>query len=62
MVVPRRKQIGEILFEMGYISRFQLQRGLRKQEKGDGRRLGEILVELGFINRAQLDKALVVEV
>ena len=44
----RRKRIGEIMIEMGLISRSQLEEALRAQDSRPQRRLGAIFVEMGF--------------
>ena len=44
----RRKRIGEIMIEMGLISRSQLEEALRAQDARPQRRLGAIFVEMGF--------------
>lgn len=60
----RSLKIGEIMIEMGYLTRSQLERAILKQKEihifgYKHKLLGEILVELGFITEEQLRKALV---
>ena len=52
-------KIGEILMEMGYVTRLQLEICLQKQKEMNkagqrGKLLGEIMVESGIINTEQL--------
>jgi mevalonate kinase len=59
-------RIGEILMEMGYLTKLQLERTLRKQEaealshmlNSKQKRLGEILVDSGIITVEQLQTGL----
>jgi hypothetical protein len=59
-------KIGEILMEMGYLTRLQLERSLRKQEakvishmlNSKHQRLGEIMLESGIITEEQLTNGL----
>jgi len=59
-------KIGEILMEMGYLTRLQLERSLERQEariinhmlNTKHQRLGEIMVESGIITQKQLQNAL----
>lgn len=60
-------KIGEILMEMGCLTRLQLERSLEKQKEAEmlthmlehrHKRLGEILVETGIITEEQLNRAL----
>jgi hypothetical protein len=54
-------KIGEILIEMGYLHRSQLEEALRRQSEASGhrhKRLGQILIESGNINSEQLKLAL----
>lgn len=53
-VVERPKLLGEILLELGAVSREALERALRLQDKSA---IGEILLELGDVSRENLDKA-----
>ena len=52
-----KKRIGELLIDLGLVSRAQLEGALQRQQQM-GRRLGETLVELGLINEQQLVKVL----
>ena len=60
-------KIGEILMEMGYLTKLQLNTSLRKQKEAEmlvymlehkHKRLGEIMVESGIITKEQLHSAL----
>lgn len=64
-------KVGEILMEMGCLTRLQLQRSLEKQKEVEmlthmlerkHKRLGEILVEFGIITEEQLHSALAEQV
>jgi type IV pilus assembly protein PilB len=50
--------IGEVLRELGYITKEQLEQALMEQAKDNSKRLGSIIVELGFITEHQLLEAL----
>jgi hypothetical protein len=55
----KRKLLGDILIEMGYISADQLAQALDVQSRpGETRRLGEILTSRGFVKRHHIDVAL----
>lgn len=58
----RRKLIGEILVERGFIDSSTLTRALKRQQllrkTGINPRLGELLIAIGKINRQQLREAL----
>lgn len=59
----RSLKIGEIMIEMGYITRPQLERAILKQKETHifgykWQLLGEILLELGFVTEDQLRNAL----
>lgn len=59
----RPAQIGEILVEMGYLTKLQLERRLQKQKEAEllgerRKRLGQIVVETGLITSEQLHIAL----
>jgi hypothetical protein len=56
-----RKQIGQILYESGYLSLSQLEQALTEQMKGEYRPLGQILLELGYITPVQLNAALALQ-
>ncbi len=45
--------LGEVLLRLGYVSREQLQRGLRMQ-RASGTRIGEALVEIGAVDWDQI--------
>lgn len=59
-------KIGEILVEIGFLTRLQLERSLKRQEAemvsemldSKRRRLGEILIESGMITEEELQKGL----
>ncbi|MCH9023987.1 MAG: Flp pilus assembly complex ATPase component TadA [candidate division Zixibacteria bacterium] len=48
-----KKKIGDLLVERGFLTKAQLQEGLKVQSS-TGRRLGEVLTELGYISEEQL--------
>ena len=52
-----RKRLGDLLIEVGMITREQLARALKVQAKM-GKRLGRVLVELGFVSEQGLVEAL----
>lgn len=54
----RLPRIGEILIDMGYATRMQLEVCLIKQQQTKGKLLGEIMVESGVITTDQLLQAL----
>ena len=63
----RSVKIGEILMEMGFLTKLQLDRSLKKQKEAEmlthmlerkQRRLGKILVESGIVTEEQLHNAL----
>ena len=53
----KKKRIGDILIEAGFISDEQLKEGLEKQKETDNR-LGEVLKNLGFIKEEDVVEAL----
>ncbi|HJV67165.1 MAG TPA: hypothetical protein VJ550_15640 [Geomonas sp.] len=54
---PTPLRLGELLVTAGYISRWQLQDALRKQQES-GRKLGEVLVEEGYAQPTQVHHGL----
>jgi hypothetical protein len=54
----RPPKIGEILMEMGYVTKLQLEICLQRQREIEGRLLGEIMVESGIITSEQLLRGL----
>ncbi|MBO1317914.1 GspE/PulE family protein [Acanthopleuribacter pedis] len=57
---PRERPIGEILVEEGIVSREQLDRALRIQQKlKSKRRIGRILIELDFVKESDLDEIMI---
>ena len=64
MVLENRPlEIGEILIEMGFLTRIQLERAIQKQRElhllnFEHKLLGEILIELGMITEEQLRNSL----
>ena len=48
-----KKKIGDLLVERGFLTKTQLQEGLKVQSS-TGKRLGEVLSELGYISEEQL--------
>lgn len=57
MITKQNRRLGEILVELGLITKPQLEAALDVQNK-TRRKLGAILVELGFINSGQLTEAI----
>jgi len=58
----REKRIGEILVDLGYISRREVDQALEVQQAEDGRRpLGEILVERGWVDERAVSRALLIQ-
>jgi len=54
-----KKRIGEILSDLGMISKENLQKALDKQKKEENRRkIGEIMLEENYIKEVDLDRAL----
>ena len=53
----RKKKLGEILLDKGYITDEQLENALVAQ-KGKNKKLGKILIELGYINDMQVAESL----
>lgn len=56
----RRQQIGQILLDLGYITREQLVDAVMVQ-KNTGKRIGDILLQLGYLNGDQLAEALAIQ-
>ena len=56
----KRKLLGQILKEMGYISEGQIQEALERQRE-TGSPIGQTLVALGVITESQLARALGVQ-
>ena len=58
----REKRIGEILVDLGHISRREVDQALEVQQAEDGRRpLGEILLERGWVDEGALSRALLIQ-
>jgi len=54
-----RKQMGQILIDMGLITQAQLEQALAEQKQGEDRKLlGEAIVDLGFATEDQIVEAL----
>ncbi len=53
----KKKQMGDVLIEAGFITRKQLSKALETQ-KGTDKRLGEVLQEMGLISEEDLAEAL----
>ena len=53
----RKKMLGQILFEKGYITQFQLNQACQMQIE-ENKLLGELLVSLGRITEEELKEAL----
>ena len=45
----RRKRLGQLLLDGGYVTKRQIAKAVQRQIKGDDRKLGEILVDLSYI-------------
>jgi type IV pilus assembly protein PilB len=56
-----RKQLGQILYENGYLKQSQLKQALAEQKKGKYRPLGQILLKLGYITTEHLDEAIALQ-
>lgn len=57
-----KNKIGEILMDMGLLTREELQQSLKIQsDTNSGRLLGEILLEKGFVEERDLKRALGVQ-
>lgn len=60
--VPRRRKIGELLVEKGFISRENIETAANLQEifrrSGEPKKLGEILTEYGYLTEEQLQRVL----
>ena len=53
------KRVGEILTDLGIVSKEQIRRSLKKQkEENNNKKIGEIMLEDGFIEEVDLDRAL----
>jgi len=53
------KRVGEILTDLGIVSKEQIRRSLQKQkEENNNKKIGEIMLEDGFIEEVDLDRAL----
>lgn len=56
------KRLGEILVDMGKLTRSQLEEMLERQrEANDGRRFGELLVAEGLVTGKDIQRALAVQ-
>ena len=59
-MIGTRKQIGEILKELGLVTDKQIKEALERQGRG-GRRLGELLITMGACTEVDVTKALAVQ-
>jgi type IV pilus assembly protein PilB len=59
-MIGTRKQIGEILKELGLVTDKQIKEALERQGRG-GRRLGELLIAMGACTEVDVTKALAVQ-
>ena len=57
----KKKLIGALLCEKGYIGQSQLEAALEEQKKTEDRLWGQILLELGYITETQLNETLTVQ-
>ena len=56
------KRVGEILSDLGALSKKDLQKALEKQEKEEnGKKIGEILLEEDYIGESDLGRALEIQ-
>lgn len=55
------KRLGEILVDMGKLTKEQLGDMLKRQEDQNGRRFGEILIEEGLVTEKDIQRALAVQ-
>lgn len=60
-MAQQRKRLGQILEEMGIITRKQLQQALTFQQQNSGKKLGEILINLGMATSSQVTEALAIQ-
>lgn len=59
MAAPKpNAPIGQILCELGFITKEQLEKALEKQKDSGGKMLGDVLLEMGFASETQLAQAL----
>ncbi len=60
--IPRRRKLGEMLVEKGFISRDNIETAASLQEifrrSGEPKKLGEILIEYGYLTEEQLERVL----
>ena len=56
--VRKWRRIGEILIEMGVVTKEQLDEALTVQEENPTKRIGEILIELGYAKEEDIARAL----
>ncbi len=56
--IPKNVRVGDILVAAGLVTREQVERALRTQEKGKKKKIGTILIEMGLITEDQLLEAL----
>jgi hypothetical protein len=64
MTLTKKKRLGEILCEEGFLNTSQLEEALEKQKRCClyvGHPLGHILVALDYITLEQLSKALLIQ-
>ena len=56
------KKVGEILYDIGAVTKEKIDEALHKQEgEGKERKLGEILLEEGYVRELDLDRALEIQ-
>ena len=56
------KRVGEILSDLGAVSKEHLRKALEKQDKEqDHKKIGEIMVEEDYIDEVDLDRALQIQ-
>jgi len=54
-----KKRVGEILSDLGAVSRDRVEKALEKQKKEkNGKKIGEILIEENYLKEVDLDRAL----
>lgn len=60
--MQRRKKLGKILCELGFISEEELKKALHRQKNtSPHRQIGSILIEMGFLSERQLAQGLAVQ-
>jgi type IV pilus assembly protein PilB len=50
--------LGENLIKKGFLTKDQLEKALKEQEKSSGEKIGQILIRLGFVTKEQVESSL----